>query len=327
MRSSKRSFNGGVLPDDLPRASCSAMPPTATRNGARNQLEELIQQIIERMKESRLHLDAARPRGRRKRAARWAAAARASPAEVKFEVTDKALDFLGYRALRDLLGSAGHSSAGRHDTRDLSHRHRDQRRAEALRVRRHDEPRRHRDDSQCGEAAAGDQADRRTPDQRRHRHRLLGSDGRAGRLSELVRDRADARLQPQHDPLRRGSLHAGQARRDGAVAPDPHAVSGRHAARGAVPRHRPRRSRSRELGRVRVGPYYTNTREGLRAGAPHPRAAAQGHAADRDDHRRQAVGADAARRPHLQERRSASIRIVIGETFAEVSALRARPAS
>jgi uncharacterized protein with von Willebrand factor type A (vWA) domain len=39
---------------------------------------------------------------------------------VKFEVTDKALDFLGYRALRDLLGSIGRSSAGRHDTRHLS---------------------------------------------------------------------------------------------------------------------------------------------------------------------------------------------------------------
>ena len=39
---------------------------------------------------------------------------------MKFEVTDKALDFLGYRALRDLLGSLGHSSAGRHDTRDLA---------------------------------------------------------------------------------------------------------------------------------------------------------------------------------------------------------------
>ena len=39
---------------------------------------------------------------------------------MKFEVTDKALDFLGYRALRDLLGSSGHSSTGRHDTRDLS---------------------------------------------------------------------------------------------------------------------------------------------------------------------------------------------------------------
>ncbi|HEX6008379.1 MAG TPA: VWA domain-containing protein, partial [Burkholderiales bacterium] len=30
------------------------------------------------------------------------------------------LDFLGYKALRDLLGSIGHSSAGRHDTRDLA---------------------------------------------------------------------------------------------------------------------------------------------------------------------------------------------------------------
>src|SRR5206468_1565590 len=37
---------------------------------------------------------------------------------VKFEVTDKALDFLGYRALRDLLGSLGKSSFGRHDTRE-----------------------------------------------------------------------------------------------------------------------------------------------------------------------------------------------------------------
>ncbi|MGC2209823.1 MAG: hypothetical protein WA532_06890, partial [Candidatus Korobacteraceae bacterium] len=38
----------------------------------------------------------------------------------KFEVTDKALDFLGYRALRDLLGSLGRSSFGRHDTRDTA---------------------------------------------------------------------------------------------------------------------------------------------------------------------------------------------------------------
>ncbi len=39
---------------------------------------------------------------------------------VKFELTDKGIDFLGYRALRDLLGSVGRSSAGRHDTRDLA---------------------------------------------------------------------------------------------------------------------------------------------------------------------------------------------------------------
>jgi Ca-activated chloride channel family protein len=40
--------------------------------------------------------------------------------DIDDEVTDKALDFLGFKALRDLLGSLGHSSAGRHDTRDLA---------------------------------------------------------------------------------------------------------------------------------------------------------------------------------------------------------------
>src|ERR1035438_5582146 len=39
---------------------------------------------------------------------------------VKFEVTDKSLDFLGYKTLKDLLGSLGKSSFGRHDTRDLA---------------------------------------------------------------------------------------------------------------------------------------------------------------------------------------------------------------
>ena len=40
--------------------------------------------------------------------------------QTKFEVTDKALDFLGFKTLRDLLGSLGKSSFGRHDTRELS---------------------------------------------------------------------------------------------------------------------------------------------------------------------------------------------------------------
>jgi Ca-activated chloride channel family protein len=39
---------------------------------------------------------------------------------VRFEMTEKAVDFLGYRALKDLLGSLGKSSLGRHDTRDLA---------------------------------------------------------------------------------------------------------------------------------------------------------------------------------------------------------------
>jgi Ca-activated chloride channel family protein len=39
---------------------------------------------------------------------------------VRFELTEKTVDFLGYRALRDLLGSVGKASFGRHDTRDLA---------------------------------------------------------------------------------------------------------------------------------------------------------------------------------------------------------------
>jgi Ca-activated chloride channel family protein len=39
---------------------------------------------------------------------------------AKFEITDKGLDFLGFKALRDLIGSLGKSSFGRHDTNSLS---------------------------------------------------------------------------------------------------------------------------------------------------------------------------------------------------------------
>src|SRR6266498_727711 len=39
---------------------------------------------------------------------------------IKFELTEKGVDFLGYKTLRDLLGSLGKSSFGRHDTRDLA---------------------------------------------------------------------------------------------------------------------------------------------------------------------------------------------------------------
>ena len=40
--------------------------------------------------------------------------------QAKFEITDKSLDFLGYKTLKDLLGSVGKSNFGRHDTRDMA---------------------------------------------------------------------------------------------------------------------------------------------------------------------------------------------------------------
>ncbi len=47
-------------------------------------------------------------------------AERQPPGQVRFELTQKGLDFLGYRALRDLLGALGRASLGRHDTRELA---------------------------------------------------------------------------------------------------------------------------------------------------------------------------------------------------------------
>ena len=40
--------------------------------------------------------------------------------DARFEITDKSVDFLGFRALRHLLGSLGRSSVGRHETTHLS---------------------------------------------------------------------------------------------------------------------------------------------------------------------------------------------------------------
>jgi len=40
--------------------------------------------------------------------------------KVKFEMTDKTLDFLGFKTLKELLGSLGKSSFGRHDTREFA---------------------------------------------------------------------------------------------------------------------------------------------------------------------------------------------------------------
>jgi Ca-activated chloride channel family protein len=40
--------------------------------------------------------------------------------KIEVKVTDKSVDFLGFKTLKDLLGSLGHSSFGAHDTRDLA---------------------------------------------------------------------------------------------------------------------------------------------------------------------------------------------------------------
>jgi Ca-activated chloride channel homolog len=81
------------------------------------ELEELIEKLIERMQqENYISIDdppePAQPSGMGGQIG--------DAQQAKFEITDKSLDFLGFKALRDLLGSLGKSSFGRHDTRDMA---------------------------------------------------------------------------------------------------------------------------------------------------------------------------------------------------------------
>jgi Ca-activated chloride channel family protein len=112
-------FSGGVLPPDVVDKLFGDQAE-GSEEEIRQQLEQLIQQIIQRMQESGYITGAPDLESERQRRAQGGGPGEGDPQQVQFEVTDKALDFLGYRALRDLLGSLGHSSAGRHDTRDLS---------------------------------------------------------------------------------------------------------------------------------------------------------------------------------------------------------------
>src|SRR5947207_6561868 len=111
-------FNGGVLPEETIERLLGD-PADADQADARSKLEELIQQIIERMGEQGYITTPPDLEAERERREQRGGFGPDRPSEpVKFEVTDKALDFLGYRALRDLLGSLGKSSFGRHDTRE-----------------------------------------------------------------------------------------------------------------------------------------------------------------------------------------------------------------
>ena len=84
---------------------------------ADGQLDELIEKLIERMQqEDYISID--QPPDPTRQSSVGGQTGEAQPA--RFEITDKSLDFLGFKALRNLLGSLGKSSFGRHDTRDLA---------------------------------------------------------------------------------------------------------------------------------------------------------------------------------------------------------------
>jgi Ca-activated chloride channel family protein len=84
-------------------------------------LEELINKLIERLvEEGYLNLKEVPTEQRREQQGNGhGEIGEPLPRNIKFEVTEKGLDFLGYKTLQKLLGSLGKSSIGRHDTPHL----------------------------------------------------------------------------------------------------------------------------------------------------------------------------------------------------------------
>src|SRR5271170_5305837 len=111
---------GDLIPPDMMEKLLEN--PDLSQN---QELSDLVNQIIQRMEQEGLisqqqqqsahvtHPPSETPGGQ-------AGSGDAPNVEARFEITDKALDFLGFKTLKDLLASLGKSSFGRHDTRDLA---------------------------------------------------------------------------------------------------------------------------------------------------------------------------------------------------------------
>jgi Ca-activated chloride channel family protein len=101
---------GDLFPDDRMREmmeKLSAMQP--------EQMEKLIENLMQKLADEG-HISIEQPSD----PVDGQGGGAGPQSEARFEVTDKSLDFLGFKTLKDLLGSLGKSSFGRHDTRDLA---------------------------------------------------------------------------------------------------------------------------------------------------------------------------------------------------------------
>jgi uncharacterized protein with von Willebrand factor type A (vWA) domain len=99
----RQALDSGDLLDEDAQEKYEALPEEGK--------QELVEKIIERMK-AEAFLNAESPDD----AEGQGQQGDGDTENARFEVTDKAMDFLGFKALRDLLGPLGKSSLGRHDT-------------------------------------------------------------------------------------------------------------------------------------------------------------------------------------------------------------------
>ena len=106
----------GAMPDELLEQLLGKDWQNA--EDAEERVDRLVQRIMEKLQQQGYITPAPDLRPGQEQRAQGGGVGDA--ASARFEITDKSLDFLGYRALRDLLGSIGKSSIGRHDTREMA---------------------------------------------------------------------------------------------------------------------------------------------------------------------------------------------------------------
>jgi Ca-activated chloride channel homolog len=250
-------FNGGVLPEETIERLLGD-PADADQGDARSKLEELIQQIIERMADQGYISTPPDLEAERERRQGRGGHGPDQPAPARFEVTDKTLDFLGYRALRDLLGSLGKSSYGRHDTRE-----------QATGVETTGAPKPYEFGDTLNLDAA---ATLLNAAQRQHEHgestatltvthedlMVVQGEYQSSCATVLMLDCSHSMIlygEDRFTPAKRVALALAQLIKS-QYPGDALKVVLFHDSAEEIP--------LAELGRVRVGPYYTNTREGLR---------------------------------------------------------------
>ncbi len=255
-------FSGGVLPPEV-LERLFGDPADGDQEQMRQQLEELIQQIIDQMKESGYITPSPDLDPERRHRAEGGGTGDHRD-QVTFEVTDKALDFLGFKALRDLLGSLGHSSAGRHDTRDLAtgieasgaakkYEFGDTMNLDATATILNAVQRTAREREGGAAAATGGGVEITYAD-------LMVAQGefQSSCATVLMLDCSHSMIlygEDRFTPAKRVAMALSHLIRTQYPGDSLHAVLF-HDSAEEIP--------LRELGRVRVGPYYTNTREGLR---------------------------------------------------------------
>ena len=79
-------------------------------NMSGEEFQQLVNRMVEKLsEEGYINTEQPGQQGRAK-----------EPKSVKFQVTDKSVDFLGFKTLKDLMAGLGRASFGAHDTREMS---------------------------------------------------------------------------------------------------------------------------------------------------------------------------------------------------------------